>query len=81
LRVNITPNHLAFNGMPLKWAMIARSLNAVDADVIQDDMERTVFELHRENVQSAVIAAFALAWMDERQVSNVNLDVRELLGA
>lgn len=77
--VEISPNSISYSDSTINWAILFRALGRFDSDTIEDDAERAYFMTWRESIKSAVIAAFAMAWMDDKLLANVLADIQEYL--
>jgi len=75
----IRPDFVSYGDVAYNWAAICKVMRRFDCDVIENDVERALFVAWRESLRNAVIAALALAWLDEQSLKNLQLDIKEYL--
>lgn len=59
------------------WANLVAAMFKVDADAIQDDLQRAIFDLWRSGARAAVVSSFAQSWLGEAQLTNLHEDIAE----
>lgn len=76
---HVDTGQITYKADVLNWAKHARTLGAVNPELIQDENARIDFENLRDSFQLAVQAALGLSWLEPKALLNAQQDVAQYL--